>query len=56
MPEGGRTPRSAFSVEPGQPEIDPKVGAARGWAKLRATVKSARFEAQGTVSLLRQTI
>jgi len=50
VPES-KSARSAFSVEQGDSEKrDPKEGASRGWAKLRAT---AKVEAQTTVSALR---
>ena len=44
-PEGRGAPKNTFSVEQG-----PKEAAARGWAKLRDTVKSAKSEAQTVVS------
>ena len=41
---------SPFSVEQGgAAQKDPKEAAARGWAKLRSTVRSAKMEALGTV-------
>ena len=53
--EESRPQRSAFEVEHGDATTakrDPKEGAALGWAKIRAAVKSAKSEAQGLVMLL----
>lgn len=50
--EESRSLRSAFEVEQGDAakgKRDPKEGAALGWAKIRAVVKSAKSEAQGLV-------
>ncbi len=52
LPEARGAPKNTFSVEqgPGPGKRDPKEAAARGWAKLRDTVKSAKSEAQTVVS------
>ena len=52
LPEARGAPKNTFSVEqgPGAGKRDPKEAAARGWAKLRDTVKSAKCEAQTVVS------
>ena len=52
--EESRPLRSTFEVEQGdaaKAERDPKEGAALGWAKIRAVVKSAKSEAQGLVRI-----
>lgn len=52
--EESRSLRSTFEVEQGdatKAKRDPKEGAALGWAKVRAVVKSAKSEAQGLVRI-----
>ncbi len=52
VPESKHSFGSPFNVEQGgAAQRDPKEAAARGWAKLRSTVKSAKMEAQGTVGV-----
>ncbi|CAK0787362.1 hypothetical protein CVIRNUC_010582 [Coccomyxa viridis] len=55
LPEARGAPKNTFSVEqgPGPGKRDPKEAAARGWAKLRDTVKSAKSEAQTVQAFIR---